>query len=102
MIDTTKYKNEMINLGSREGTDYTMSVYELSRWCCLIEGIEVIDKKIKQTVSRPSNEWMANDDKFWVKPIPLQKYIDERSDEILFDLVNDKDNIKVLDQCKAD
>ena len=85
----------MINLGSRNGTDYNMSVYELSRWCCLIEGIEVIDKKIKQT-------GMTGDDKFWVKPIPLQKYIDERSDEILFDLVNDKDNIKVLDQCKVD
>lgn len=75
-----KYKKEKIKLTTPKGEVHEMSVYEMSRWFCLIEAIDIVDKKIKQT-------GRTEDDKFWVKPIPLQKYIDERSDSMLFDLV---------------
>ena len=67
----TKYKKEKINLTTRKGENIEMSVYEMSRWFCLIEAIDIVDKKIKQ-----SGISTLNNDKFWVKPIPIQKYID--------------------------
>jgi len=77
-----KYKKENIHLTSpRTGKTYDMSVYEMCRWFSLIEAVDIVDKKLKQT-------GLSHDNKKWVKPIPLQKYVDERSDSMLFDLVS--------------
>lgn len=79
--DIETAKKQTIHLGTRDDKDYNMSLYELSRWCSLIEGVEVIDKKLRQLD-------LAGKSDIWIKPIPLQKYIDERSDDILYDLMN--------------
>lgn len=48
-----------------------MTIEHYSRWLCLLEAIDFIDKKC--------DEWGKNmDDVDWVKPIAIQKYIDER------------------------
>ena len=73
-LDINKYKKENITISiDKEGNKDTMSYYELSRWFSLIEAIDFIDKK----------------DGSWVKPIALQKYVDERTPSMLFDMVND-------------
>jgi hypothetical protein len=47
----------------------------------LIEAVEFIDKKSKQlNISDSSNSW--------VKPIAIQKYVDERTEGMLFELTN--------------
>ena len=92
MIDIEKYKNQKVKL-KRPGKDqeYDMSVYELSRWCALIDAVEVVDKKLQQLGGR------APADKVWVKPIAIQKYVDEKFESILFDLTTTDDNKKELE-----
>ena len=58
-----------------------MSYYELSRWMSLIEAVEHVDKKCAQlNIPKNSNKW--------IKPIALQKYVDERTEGMLFELTN--------------
>ena len=93
MIDTDKYKKHKITLTSdNHDTEYTMSVYELSRWCTLIQAVEVVDKKLKQLGVRDKG---TN----WVKPIALQKYVDEKYEEILFDITTEPENVKIINEC---
>ncbi|MBC8416827.1 hypothetical protein H8E06_00675 [bacterium] len=57
-----------------------MSVYEFSRWASLLEALEFITKKADQL-----NIDLKKDHK-WVKPIALQKYIDERFNSVVIDV----------------
>ena len=61
-----------------------MSIDQYSRWLCLIEAIDFIDKKCE--------EWgkdIENVD--WVKPVALQKYIDERFHSMKHDVTVEYD-----------
>ena len=80
--------NENINLKTN-GADINLSLYEFSRWVCLIRGIDVIDSKAKQL--------SINLDTYtdWVKPLALQKYIDEETPGTVFMVKNLKDGIDV-------
>ena len=49
----------------------TMTLYEMSRWYALIRGIQFIDRKADQLKIDLAS------DKSWVKPLALQKFIDE-------------------------
>lgn len=81
MIDVEKYKQKQITVKVDSTGEDKMSYYELSRWMCLIEAVEFIDKKSKQlNISDSSNSW--------VKPIAIQKYVDERTEGMLFELTN--------------
>ena len=79
MIDHEKYKNKNIKLTKTETGDEEMSYYEFSRWLSLIEGVEFIDKKCKQLKLSDRNNC-------WIKPNALQKYIDERTPSMLFEV----------------
>lgn len=59
-----------------------MSEYEISRWMSLIEAVDIIDTKSRQLGIKGKG---IN----WVKPIALQKYIDERTESMLFETMND-------------
>lgn len=97
MIDIEKFKTQKVKLKRPDkDQEYDMSVYELSRWCALIDAVEVVDKKLQQLGSR------APSDKVWVKPIALQKYVDEKFESILFDLTNVPDNKKELEDSSTD
>ena len=59
-----------------------MSEYEICRWMSLIEAVDIIDKKTEQLGVKGKN---IN----WVKPIAIQKYIDERTEGLLFEIADD-------------
>ena len=86
MIDLDKYKNVPVTLKTRDGEIHTMSQYELGRWFCLIEAIDIIDKKADQIKKVHPESVEANKDYNWVKPIALQKYVDERTGSMLFEM----------------
>ena len=68
-----------VTLTSPKGNEYNMSMYELSRWCTMLDAVEVIDKKLHQLKIPTSDNW--------VKPIAIQKYIDEKYQDVLFDML---------------
>jgi hypothetical protein len=64
----------------KNGPDIEMSLDEISRWACLLEGIEFVTKR---------NEELGIDserDSEWIKPLAFQKYIDERFEAMRHDL----------------
>jgi hypothetical protein len=69
-----KFKFELKN-----GTIKEMDIDELTRWACLIEGIEQVSKKYEEL-----GESMDTDD--WIKPLAFQKYLDERFHSMKHDL----------------
>jgi hypothetical protein len=72
-------QDSIVTLRSSKGNEYKMSMYEMSRWCTMLDAIEVIDKKLHQLKMGDSNNW--------VKPIAIQKYIDEKYQDILFEML---------------
>lgn len=82
MIDIEKHKNTFVKLTTPKGKTHTMSEYEVSRWMCLIEAVDVIDTKARQLGVKGQG---IN----WVKPIAIQKYIDERTESMLFEIQDD-------------
>jgi DNA repair exonuclease SbcCD nuclease subunit len=88
MIDIDKHKKTKLELTTQKGSKIVMSEYEISRWACLIEAIDIIDKKCDQLGVR------ANDIK-WEKPIAIQKYIDERTESMLFEIESEMKQEKV-------
>ena len=61
--------SEPVNLNS--GTELTL--YSAARWMSLIQGIDLIEAKAKQLRIN------LDGDKTWMKPLALQKYIDEET-----------------------
>lgn len=62
-----------------------MTLYEAARWSCLIEGIDVINKKARQL------KIDLDSSKSWIKPLALQKYIDEDTPSMIANIKNLKD-----------
>jgi hypothetical protein len=81
MLDQEKYKNKKVTLKIDDNGKDEMSYYELSRWMSLIEAVEHVGKKCDQ-LGVPKNSSR------WIKPIALQKYVDERTEGMLFELTN--------------
>ena len=67
-----------------------MTVYELARWRCLMESVSIIGEKLDKDNNSRTN---------WIKPIAIQKYVDERTDSMLFDIANDAEIEHVFDKC---
>ena len=63
----------------KDGTTKIMDIDELTRWACLLEGVEKVAEKYEEL-----NESMETDD--WIKPLAFQKYIDERYHSMKHDL----------------
>jgi hypothetical protein len=76
-----------INVTINSETAETMSLYELSRWNSLLEAVEIIDRKEKQVRKPPTN---------WVKPIAIQKFIDERTPSMLHELAIERNAFGVF------
>ena len=74
-----------LNFTNKRGETIAMSQDEVARWCCLVEAVDIIDKKGKQM-----NVDLAKNN--WVKPIALQKYIDERFDTMIEEIEHEKQN----------
>lgn len=63
----------------KDGNVKEMTIDELTRWACLLEGIEQVAKKYEIL-----GESMDTD--AWVKPLAFQKYIEERFHSMRHDL----------------
>lgn len=63
----------------KNGTKKEMSIEELTRWACLLEGIEEVAKKCEEL-------GVDMDKEDWVKPLAFQKYIEERYHSMKHDL----------------
>ncbi|MAF25906.1 hypothetical protein CL634_10075 [bacterium] len=75
MITKTNIKEPTISVN-----DEKMSVYEVSRWFSLLEALDLITKKAQMLKVDLKKEHK------WVKPIALQKYIDERINSVIVDV----------------
>lgn len=89
MIDIEKHKNTKRRLVSPKNKTYEMSEYEICRWMCLIESVDIIEQKFQQLGVKGAN---VN----WVKPIAIQKYIDERTESMIFEI---KDDLEAEQPC---
>jgi len=67
------------NFKLKNGNEIDMDINELTRWACLIEGIEQVAVKCEQI-------GMDKDNDDWIKPLAFQKYIDERFHSMKHDL----------------
>ena len=74
----TRGQSVNLTLASPKGNKYEMTAYEASRWCAMLEAVEVIDKKLQDV--------NVDDKTNWVKPIAIQKYIDDKYQDILYDM----------------
>ena len=61
--------------------DEDMSAYELARWLLLVESIDIIKRKAEK-MKVDLDEY-----KQWVKPLAMQKYINERTNSMVADVV---------------
>lgn len=59
---------------------------EYARWLCLIEAMDLIEKKSQDL------KFDMNNDDFWVKPLAFQKYIDQRLETMLLDVEREEFN----------
>lgn len=83
MIDIKKHQQTYREIKStKKERTYQMSEYEICRWMCLIEAVDIIEQKCTQMGAKGKG---VN----WVKPIALQKYIDERTESMLFEISDD-------------
>ena len=71
------------------GTNIKLKKIEYARWLCLIEAIDVVQKKADELKSD-----LINDD-FWVKPLAFQKYIDQRLETMLLDVDREEFNMSM-------
>lgn len=81
MLDQNKYKKKEITIRKTDDKHDTMNVYELARWMSLMEAVDIIDEKCAKLNLPESNG-------SWVKPIAIQKYVDDRTEGMLFELTN--------------
>ena len=63
--------NESITL--KDNTELNMSYDDYARWLCLLEGVEIVSKRVEQLKKRS-----IENDVDWIKPLAFQKYIEER------------------------
>lgn len=69
-----------ICIKTNDGTEHVMSVETYARWLCLVEAIDVIQR----TAEKNNIDLDKRTD--WVKPLAIQKYIDERFHGMLHDV----------------
>lgn len=74
-IDVNDYKDDL-NETIMISDDEEMSVFELARWLSLVEGITEIDKFAERNNIKTLD----------IKPIPMLKYVNERTPAMIKDV----------------
>ena len=82
----SKHSEKTISLNLNKGQT-TLSYDEYVRWLCLLEGVDLVSKKMKQFSHR-----LKNQDMDWIKPLAFQKYITERFETMKSDLEEAENN----------
>ena len=71
--------NKKIKFELKNGKTHEMTIDEMARWACLLEGVEHVANKCEEIgIDANSNEW--------IKPLAFQKYISERFEAMRHDL----------------
>ena len=73
--------------------DLKMTLYEYTRWGAMIEAVGIIGDHIDRNT--PS----ARKDPNWVKPIAIQKYIEERTPSMVHENAVDREITEVFEPC---
>ena len=99
--DNPKRISDKVNMQMRlngRNARVEMSKGELARWLCLVESIDLIEKKCEEMNVRMSDD-------FWIQPIAIQKYMDSRFHTMLdevnhheFGIDTKKANLNILKQ----
>jgi hypothetical protein len=63
---------------------------EYARWLCLIEALDIINRKATQFKMDLNGK-----DLDWVKPLAFQKYIVERVESMLDEVLENEHNVKI-------
>ena len=92
VVNEDKCKNVEVYVDPAR-SDEKMSLYEYSRWGALIEAVGVIGNHID------SNSPSGRRDPNWVKPIAIQKYIDERTPSMLHENAVERKIHQVFEPC---
>jgi len=71
--------DKTVSFKLKNGKTHEMTLQEMTRWACLIEGIEEVTKRSNILGIDPQN-----DD--WIQPLAFKKYIDERFHSMHHDL----------------
>jgi hypothetical protein len=69
-----------VSIKTRKGVEHVMTLETYARWMCLMEAIDVIDKTAK--VHNIDLDKRTD----WIKPLAIQKYINERYPGMLHDV----------------
>jgi hypothetical protein len=83
-----KNNKQFESFKTKRNEHVNMNQEEVARWCCLIEAVDIIDKKGSQI----GMDMVKSN---WVKPIAIQKYIDERFDTMTEEIERDQDNYPI-------
>ena len=63
-----------------------LTLYQMARWSCLMLGIDFIEKRAGELKIN------MDKDKSWLKPLALQKYIDESTPGMVTEIKNLQEN----------
>ena len=81
--------DKVLNIDTSEELEINISsetkiftLYEMARWTSLMRGIDLIDAKARQLKIN------LNSDKTWLKPLALQKFIDEETPGAIAEIKN--------------
>ena len=80
--------NDAINIQTKTKT-YTLKKEEYARWLCLIEAIDLVERKAVELKTD-----IISDD-FWVKPLAFQKYIEQRIETMILDVGREEFNLDI-------
>lgn len=69
-----------VSIKTRKGVEHVMTLETYARWMCLMEAIDVIDKTAK--IHNIDLDKRTD----WIKPLAIQKYINERYPGMLHDV----------------
>lgn len=69
-----------ITIATNDGVDHVMTAEHYTRWLCLVEAMDVIHNAAER------NNINLNKRNDWVKPLAIQKYMDERFHSMLHDV----------------
>ncbi len=69
-----------VSIKTRKGVEHVMTLETYTRWMCLMEAIDVIDRTAK--IHNIDLDKRTD----WVKPLAIQKYISERYPGMLHDV----------------
>jgi hypothetical protein len=76
----SKQSEKYISL-KHNGSHIDMDLETYVRWLSLLEGVELVSKKMKQFGNRLKNENLD-----WIKPLAFQKYIAERYESMKYEI----------------